>query len=131
MKRLHILSVVDIFNSVFENAVLSLRKRNLDIVAHVILGLPNRTHDDIYQTIAYLNHLPIQGIKLHLMHVLSDTALANIYQSGKYTPLTKETYIDMVCGCIARLRPDIVIHRLTGDGNPKTLLALIMELKQT
>ncbi len=64
------------------------------------------------------------------MHVLSDTALANIYQSGKYTPLTKETYIDMVCGCIARLRPDIVIHRLTGDGNPKTLLAPLWSLNK-
>ncbi len=117
-------------NAVFENAVLSLHKRNLDVVAHVILGLPNETHDDIYQTIAYLNHLPIQGIKLHLLHVLSDTALANIYQSGKYTPLTKEAYIDMVCGCIARLRPDIVIHRLTGDGNAKTLLAPLWSLNK-
>lgn len=115
-------------NTAFEKAVSDLHERKIDIVAHIIIGLPNETPEDIYQTIAYLNQFPIQGIKLHLLHVLSHTGLANIYQSGAYTPLTKETYINLICGCIARLRPDIVIHRLTGDGNAKTLLAPLWSL---
>ncbi len=117
-------------NAVFEKAVADLHERNIEIVAHTIIGLPNETSEDIYQTIAYLNRLPIQGIKLHLLHILSHTGLANLYQRGAYTPLTKELYIDIICGCIARLRPDIVIHRLTGDGNAKTLLAPLWSLNK-
>ena len=69
---------------------------------------------DALRTIDLLNTLPIQGVKLQLLHVLSDSGLAELYHSGAYTPLSKEMYISMAAACIARLRPDIVLPRLTG-----------------
>lgn len=117
-------------NSVFETAVAELAKRNIPIIVHVILGLPEETPEDMLATIQYLNHLPIQGIKLQLLHVLSDSDLAQLYLSGRYTPLTKEAYISLIGECIAHLREDIVIHRLTGDGDKNTLLAPLWSLNK-
>ena len=85
---------------------------------------------DALRTIDLLNTLPIQGVKLQLLHVLSDSGLAELYHSGAYTPLSKEMYISMAAACIARLRPDIVLHRLTGDGSARTLLAPLWSLKK-
>lgn len=109
------------FWPVFETAVRRLHDRGIGIVAHVILGLPGENLQDVLATISALNRLPISGIKLHLLHVLEGTALAGIYREGAIEPLSLDTYTDWVCRCIAHLRPDIVIHRLTGDG-PKDLL---------
>lgn len=117
-------------NSVFETAVTVLAKHNIPIVVHVILGLPGETKEDMLATIQYLNRLPIQGIKLQLLHVLSDSDLAQLYLSGGYTPLTKEAYIALIGECIAHLREDIVIHRLTGDGDKDTLLAPLWSLNK-
>lgn len=110
-------------NEVFEKAVFDLSKRRIPIVVHVILGLPEETPEDMLETVDYINTLPVDGVKFHLMHVLEHTKLGDWYQAGKYTPMTKEAYISVLCRCIARLRPDIVIHRLTGDGDKKILLA--------
>lgn len=105
--------------SVFEDAVHQLRQRNIDVITHVILGLPGESTKKILETIHYLNDQNIQGIKLQLLHVLKGTDLAkeldhlNIY--------TQAEYIDVLLQCISHLSPDIVIHRLTGDG-PKDLL---------
>ncbi len=107
--------------SCFEHAVLELRKRNLDVIVHTILGLPGENKTDILSTIDYLNHMDIQGIKLQLLHVLKGTDLANDYQSGKFQVYTMEEYIDLVIDCLEHLNPEIVVHRLTGDG-PKDLL---------
>lgn len=115
-------------NSVFETAVAELAKRGIPIVVHVILGLPEETREAMLATIRYLNTLPIQGIKLQLLHVLSDSDLAQLYLSGDYSPLTKEDYISLIGDCIAHLREDIVIHRLTGDGDRNTLLAPLWSL---
>ena len=105
--------------SVFENTVHELRKRNITVIVHVIIGLPGEKAADLYETIDYLNKMDIQGIKLQLLHVLKNTALANMM--GNFKILTLDEYIDILCECITRLSPDIVIHRLTGDG-PKDLL---------
>lgn len=105
--------------NVFEETVHELRKRNITVIVHVIIGLPHETESDFFKTIAYLNTMDIQGIKLQLLHVLKNTALAGMI--GNFHILTQDEYIDILCGCIARLSPDIVIHRLTGDG-PKDLL---------
>lgn len=105
--------------SVFEQTVHELRKRNITVIVHVIIGLPNETKDDLFKTIDYLNNMDIQGIKLQLLHVLKNTALADLM--GSFQILTLDKYIDILCECITRLSPDIVIHRLTGDG-PKDLL---------
>lgn len=116
--------------SVFEQAVYALAERNIPVVVHVILGLPGETKETVLRTIDCVNRLPIEGIKLQLLHVLSDSDLAEIYKAGTYTPLTKEEYIALVGDCIAHLREDIVIHRLTGDGDKNTLLAPLWSLRK-
>ena len=107
--------------SCFETAVSELRKRNLDVIVHTILGLPGESKNDILSTIEYLNHQDIQGIKLQLLHVLKGTDLADDYFKGKFQVYTMEEYLDLVIDCLEHLNPEIVIHRLTGDG-PKDLL---------
>lgn len=106
---------------VFESAVAKCRAAGLNLVVHVILGLPGESREDIFETIAYLNHMPIDGIKLSMLHVLEDTDLATIYRKTAFPVYEKEEYIDLVVDCLERLRSDIVIHRMTGDG-PKDLL---------
>ena len=107
--------------SCFEEAVKELRKRNLEVIVHTILGLPGETKEDILETMHYLNHRNIQGIKLQLLHVLKNTDLAKDYLDGKFSVYTMEEYINLVIDCLEHLSPEIVIHRLTGDG-PKDLL---------
>ena len=116
--------------SVFEKAVHDLAKRKIPVIVHVILGLPGENRETILNTIDCVNRLPVQGIKLQLLHVLSDSDLAKLYEAGNYTPLTKEEYIALVGDCIAHLREDIVIHRLTGDGDKNTLLAPLWSLRK-
>lgn len=115
-------------NAVFADAVHRLHQAGLSVVVHTILGLPSETLTDVLQTMEYLNALPIEGIKLQLLHVLANTDLAQWYEDGKYQPLDLQTYIHWVCACISVLREDIVIHRLTGDGDRKTLLAPLWSL---
>lgn len=107
--------------SCFEQAVSELRKRNLDVIVHTILGLPGESKNDILSTIEYLNHQDIQGIKLQLLHVLKGTDLAEDYLAGKFQVYTLEEYLELVIDCLEHLKPEVVIHRLTGDG-PKDLL---------
>ena len=107
--------------SCFEEAVKELRKRNLEVIVHTILGLPGETKEDILETMHYLNHRNIQGIKLQLLHVLKNTDLAKDYLDGKFSVYTMEEYINLVIDCLEHLSPEIIIHRLTGDG-PKDLL---------
>ena len=106
---------------VFEHAVSELRRRGIDVIVHTILYLPGETTQDMLQTIQYLNGQDIQGIKLQLLHVLKDTDLADIYQKESFPVPGPEAYYELLGKCISHLRPDIVIHRLTGDG-PKNLL---------
>ena len=105
----------------FEYAIATLRKANIEVIVHVILGLPGESVADMLATIAYLNKLPIQGIKLQLLHVLKDTDLANDYANGAFEVFTMEQYLDLLITCLENLSPDIVVHRVTGDG-PKDLL---------
>ena len=107
--------------SCFEQAVSELRKRSLDVIVHTILGLPGESKNDILSTIEYLNHRDIQGIKLQLLHVLKGTDLAEDYLAGKFQVYSMEEYLELVIDCLEHLNPEIVIHRLTGDG-PKDLL---------
>jgi len=105
----------------FSHAVNQLNLRNLPVIAHVILGLPGENGFMALQTIDYLNATPISGIKLQLLHVLKNTDLANDYANGRFKTLSTEEYLSLLIRCICRLSPDIVIHRVTGDG-PKELL---------
>ncbi|MFI3201869.1 MAG: TIGR01212 family radical SAM protein [Eubacteriales bacterium] len=106
---------------VFTKAVEQLAKIRIPIVVHTILGLPFETTRDILATIHYLNTLPIMGIKLQLLHVLEGTDLASAYYNKEFTCMTLEEYITLLLQCIEHLSPQIVIHRITGDG-PKELL---------
>lgn len=106
---------------VFDKAVANLKARNIPIIVHVILGLPGETTQMVQKTIQYLNQLSIFGIKLQLLHVLKNTDLADDYLAGKFETLSKDDYMDLLIMCLKSLSPDIVIHRLTGDG-PKDLL---------
>ncbi len=109
--------------SVFENAMERLREHQLPVIVHVILGLPDETDEMQYKTIEYLNHFQPFGIKLQLLHILKGTDLADYYNNpaNGYRALEKEHYLTLLIGCIERLSPDIVLHRVTGDG-PKDLL---------
>ena len=107
--------------SVFEQAVRELRSRNIDVIVHTILGLPGETTKDSLETIRYLNTQEIQGVKLQLLHILKGTDLADYYQEHPFPLLSMKEYFELLGKCLCNLRPDIVIHRLTGDG-PRSLL---------
>lgn len=106
---------------VFEKAVYDLKKRGISVIVHTILYLPNETRDMMLETISYLNELPIDGIKLQLLHVLKGTDLADYYESNPFHLPDLEEYLETLGCMISHLRPDIVVHRITGDG-PKSLL---------
>lgn len=99
----------------FEEMVNKLRERNIDVVVHIINGLPYETKEDMINTAKYLNSLDIQGIKIHMLSILKDTPLEKLYEKEHFKMLTKEKYIDIVTDQLELLRPDIVIHRITGD----------------
>lgn len=99
----------------FEDMVKKLRERNIDVVVHIINGLPYETKEDMLNTVKYLNSLDIQGIKIHMLSILKDTPLAKMYEKKHFKVLTKEEYIDIVIDQLELLRPEIVIHRITGD----------------
>lgn len=107
--------------SVYEDAVSRLRSHGIEIITHVILGLPGEDRERMLQTIRYLNGRDIQGIKLQLLHILKGTDLAALYEQEPFHVFTLEEYVEMILACTEQLRPDLVIHRLTGDG-PKDLL---------
>ena len=107
----------------FHRAVRELRKRNIDVIVHTILGLPGEGRKEVFETIEYLNQCDIQGIKLQLLHILKGTQLGNMYLNQEVQPMEKEEYIDLVIDCIERISPEITIHRLTGDGPKELLLA--------
>ena len=106
---------------VFEKAVYDLKKRGISVIVHTILYLPNETREMMLETISYLNKLPIDGIKLQLLHVLKGTDLADYYMSNPFHLPDLEEYLETLGIMISHLRPDIVVHRITGDG-PKSLL---------
>ncbi|MCT4612277.1 MAG: TIGR01212 family radical SAM protein [Clostridia bacterium] len=106
---------------VFESAIQKLEDANIDKVIHVITGLPNETSFDVIKTIKYLNNLSIQGIKIHMLHILKETPLERFYFKEKFDIMEKDNYINLVIDIIKILRKDIVIHRLTGDA-PRNLL---------
>ena len=106
----------------FQDMVKKLKERKIDVVVHIINGLPYETKEDMVNTVKYLNQLDIQGIKIHMLSIIKDTPLEKMYQKEKFHVLTKEEYIDIVIEQLEHLRPEIVIHRITGDPDPKELI---------
>lgn len=107
--------------SCFESAAARLRKLELPFIVHVILGLPGESDEDMLETIQYLNRQKPFGIKLQLLHILKGTDLAAHFLRGEFDALTEEHYLNLLISCIEHLSPEIVIHRVTGDG-PRALL---------
>lgn len=110
-------------NSVFEAAVALLEKYNIEIIVHMIIGLPGEDIHDIINTVKYINDFPVKGVKFQLLHILSDTDLYDYYKKFPFKVFTLSEYTDILLECIMYLRSDIVIHRMTGDGPKKLLVA--------
>ncbi len=106
----------------FTKAVKELQKRHIKVVVHIINGLPNETEDDMLNTVKYLNSLKIDGLKIHMLHILKDTPLADYYEQTKFHLLSKEEYVDIVIKQLELLDPQIVIHRITGDPKKEDLI---------
>lgn len=99
----------------FNKCLKRLRDKNINVVVHIINGLPYETKSDMIETAKYLGKLDIQGIKIHMLHILKDTKLEEMYNKEKFHVLTKEEYVEIVCEQLKYLDENIVIHRLTGD----------------
>ncbi len=108
-------------NDVFTRAVKLLNKYNIDVIVHIMIGLPGETRLDLKNTINFINHHNIQGVKIHSTYVIKNTVLENMYINGLYTPLSLDEYIDLACYSISILNPNFIIHRISGDA-PKDLL---------
>ena len=108
---------------VYDRAVTELRNRGIEVITHVILGLPGETREEMLETVDYVGRSGIQGIKLQLLHVIEGTDLSEDYRNGLFECMSMEEYVDLIYDCIKILPDDIVIHRMTGDGAKKTLVA--------
>lgn len=107
----------------FDEAVTSLTKIGIPVVAHIILGLPGETKEMMKQSVSHIANSPVWGVKLQLLHVLKGTALASQYEQEAFPIFELEDYCDFVIDCVELLSPNQVIHRLTGDGPRKLLIA--------
>lgn len=114
----------------FENCLKKLNHRNINVVVHIINGLPYETKNDMIETVKFLNRLDIQGVKIHMLSVLSDTPLAEYYEKNKFHILSRDEYVDIVISQLEYLRSDIVIHRITGDPKKEDLITPSWLLKK-
>lgn len=110
-------------NEVFEDAVKRLKACGIEVVSHIIIGLPNETKDDALKTTKFCVNTGTDGVKFHLLHVIKNTDLEKEYLSSKFHCLTLEEYADILKSCLAVLPRNTVVHRITGDGDKKTLVA--------
>ena len=107
----------------FVKAVTILRKYNIDVVTHIMVGLPGETFEDTKATLDFINKQNIQGIKIHSVYVIKNTVLGRMYEEGKYTPITFDYYFDTLLYIVTHLRKDIVIHRINADAPKELFLA--------
>ena len=106
----------------FDEMVFKLRKRHINVVVHIINGLPYETEDMMLETAKHLNNLDIQGVKIHMLHIIKDTEMANLYLKEKFHVLSKDEYIDIVIKQLELLDPKIIINRITSDPDKDSLL---------
>lgn len=116
--------------SVFKDAVSKLRAKNIDVVVHIIDGLPYETHEMMLETAKEISKLDIQGVKIHLLHVIKGTKIAYDFEREKFHILTRDEYVNIVCDQLEVLSQDVVIHRLTGDGKKEDLIEPLWSLKK-
>ncbi len=117
--------------SCFEKAVFELHSRGIDVVAHIILGLPGETPDDMLATARYLATLPLQGVKIHMLHVVDDAPLGKLYLDSPFELLSEDSYVHLVGEILKILPPHFVIHRLTGDADKNHLIAPLWTARKT
>lgn len=110
-------------NNDFSRAVQLLNKYNIDVVTHVMVGLPGEIRSDLEKTIQFINNHNIQGIKIHSTYIVENTGLADLYKKGIYTPITLENYLDSVVYILTHINPNIIIHRFSGDAPKEILIA--------
>ena len=108
---------------VYDKAVKELHAIGVEVITHVIIGLPGESKEDMLATVQHVVNGKAEGIKLQLLHVIEGTDLAKDYRAGAFSTMTMEEYIDIIKACVALIPETMVVHRLTGDGNKKTLLA--------
>ena len=106
----------------FDSMVKKLRERHINVVVHIINGLPYETEEMMLETVRHINTLDVQGIKIHMLHIIKDTGMANLYLKENFHVLTKDEYIDIVIKQLEILDPKIVVNRITSDPDKDTLL---------
>lgn len=109
--------------SVYDNAIKALKKAGINTVVHLIIGLPNESREEMLESVEYACKSGADGIKLQLLHILKGTDLADDYFSGKFETLSMEEYLSIIKDCVEIIPKNVVIHRLTGDGPKKDLIA--------
>ena len=110
------------YNSIiFTEAVKMLNQYNIDVITHIMIGLPEETKSELKKTVDFINSHNIQGLKIHSTYVIKNTILEEMYNKSNYIPLTLESYIEQVCFVLTHINPDIIIHKISGDA-PKNLL---------
>jgi radical SAM protein (TIGR01212 family) len=114
----------------FVDAFARSKARGLQVCAHIILGLPGETREEMLAMAGELNRLGVDGVKLHLLHVMKNTVLSEMYERGEVTVMGRDDYAGLVCDFLERLDPGILIHRLTGDGGHDNLVAPFWSLKK-
>lgn len=107
----------------FINAIKLLRKYDIDVIVHIMVGLPNETHEDIENTIKFLNKIDYQGLKIHSTYIEEGTKIFNLYKENKYIPISYEYYMDELVYIISHINPNVIIHRITGDPYIKTFVS--------
>lgn len=115
---------------IFTKSVENLRKKNIEVVVHIINGLPNETTEDMINTIKYINSINIQGIKIHNLYVVKNSRLGEEYLSNPFPMLSLAEYVDIVTEQIALLNPTIIIHRINGDPKKEELIVPLWSLKK-
>ena len=115
---------------VFDKSIKELQKRGIEVVVHTIFGLPGETKEDMLKTVDYVAHSGAQGIKFHLLHLMTGTKMVEQYESGELQLLSKEDYIDLICKGIAMIPEEMVVHRLTGDAPRQSLIGPMWSLKK-
>ena len=106
----------------FNNAVDILKRRNIRTVIHLIMGLPGETPGQMLNSVNYISNLDIWGVKIHMLHILKNTDLAEFFEENPFKILTREEYVNLVCDALEILKKEIVVHRLTGDGKKSDLI---------
>lgn len=115
---------------VFLEGVNKLRKRNIDVIVHIIVNLPGESRSEMLETAKAVADLPIQGIKLHMLHLLRKTTMMKLYREGLLHFMNREDYTKLVVDILELLPPNLVVHRLTGDGPPELLVEPLWTLKK-